>query len=192
MPATPWAAVTRPDDGCYVRGLYLEGARFEEWLMPVNQFGGMHTGPAELVTVLPFSSVKDYDDYVTRLQTLPGVLDQAVALMRAGMAKGLMPPKFLLPKVAKQADDIATPAPAESVFAGPLKKFPAEVPEADRARVRAACLAAIRDKVNPTRPSRSSCGPSTPRTGAPRTASGRCRSPPSGTRSRSRKRPRPP
>ncbi len=129
--------------------LDLEGARFEDWLMPVNQFGGMHTGPAELVTVLPFSSVKDYDDYVTRLQTLPAVLDQAVALMRAGMAKGLMPPKILLPKVAKQADDIASPAPAESVFAGPLKKFPAEVPEADRVRLRAACLAAIRDRVNP-------------------------------------------
>lgn len=27
--------------------LRLEGARFEDWLMPVNQFGGMHTGPAE-------------------------------------------------------------------------------------------------------------------------------------------------
>ena len=52
--------------------LVLEGARFEDWLMPVNQFWGMHLGPAELVTTLPFTSVKDYEDYVTRLRTLPG------------------------------------------------------------------------------------------------------------------------
>jgi uncharacterized protein (DUF885 family) len=129
--------------------LQLEGARFEEWLMPVNQFGGMHTWPAELITVLSFSSVKDYDDYVTRLQTLPSVLDQAVALMRAGMAKGLMPPKFLLAKVARQAEELAAPGPAASVFAGPLQKFPAQVPESDRVRLRAAGLAAIADKVNP-------------------------------------------
>ncbi len=129
--------------------LTLEGARFEEWLMPVNQFWGLHTGAAELVTVLSFSSVKDYEDYIARLQTLPAVLDQGVALMRAGMAKGLMPPKALLPKVAKQAEDIAAPAPAASVFAGPLKKFPDAVPEADRIRLRAACLAAIGDQVNP-------------------------------------------
>jgi uncharacterized protein (DUF885 family) len=129
--------------------LVLEGARFEDWLMPVNQFWGAHLAPAELVTTLPFTSVKDYEDYVTRLRTLPGVLDQAAALMRAGMAKGLMPPKFLLGKVARQADDIAAPLPKASAFAAPLKAFPAAVPEADRARLRAACLAAIRDQVNP-------------------------------------------
>jgi uncharacterized protein (DUF885 family) len=129
--------------------LNLEGARFEDWLMPVNQFWGLHTGPAELVTTLPFTSVKDYDDYVTRLRTLPAVLDQGVALMRAGMAKGLMPPKFLLPKVAKQAEDLAAPAPAASVFAAPLKKFPDAVPQADRDRLSKAILAAISDRVNP-------------------------------------------
>jgi uncharacterized protein (DUF885 family) len=129
--------------------LFLEGARFEDWLMPANQFWGAHLAPAELVTTLPFTSVKDYEDYATRLRTLPGVLDQAIALMRTGMAKGLMPPKFLLGKVARQADDIAAPSPTASAFAAPLKAFPAAVPEADRARLRAACLAAIRDQVNP-------------------------------------------
>jgi len=127
----------------------LDGARFEDWLMPVNQFWGMHTGPAQLVTTLPFDTVKDYEDYLTRLRTLPGVLGQAIALMRAGMAKSLMPPKFLLGKVAKQADDIAAPAPATSPFAAPLKKFPDAVPEVDRKRLRDACLTAIRDQVNP-------------------------------------------
>jgi uncharacterized protein (DUF885 family) len=129
--------------------LNLEGARFEGWLMPVNQFDGAHIDMPQLVSVLPFTSVKDYDDYVTRLATLPAVMDQVVTLMRAGMAKGLMPPRILLGQVATQADAVAQPAPEDSAFAAPLKKFPEAVPEADRTRIRAAMLAAIRDKVNP-------------------------------------------
>ncbi|HEY3818194.1 MAG TPA: DUF885 family protein [Polyangiaceae bacterium] len=129
--------------------LALEGARFEDWLMPVNQFDSPHLNMAELVSLLPFTSVKDYDDYLTRLRTLPVVLDQVVVLMRAGMAKGLIPPKILLGKVAQQADDVAAAAPEASAFAAPLRSFPAAVPEVDRVRIRAACLAAIKGEVNP-------------------------------------------
>ena len=129
--------------------LDLSGEKFERWLMPANQFSGLHIGLAELVPQLPFSSVKDYDDYMKRLQTLPGVLDAVAANMRLGMSKGLMPAKILLGKVARQAEDIAAPPPAESPFAAPLKTFPAAVPEADRARLRAGCLAAIEQQINP-------------------------------------------
>jgi uncharacterized protein (DUF885 family) len=129
--------------------LTLEGARFEDWLMPVDQFFGRHLDLAKLVPSLEFASTKDYEDYLARLRTLPDVLDRNVALMRAGMAKGLMPPKLLLSTVAKQAEDIAAPAPEKSAFAAPLKSFPAAVRELDRARLKAACLAAIRDRVNP-------------------------------------------
>jgi uncharacterized protein (DUF885 family) len=117
--------------------------------MPVNQFSSPHIEMPELVSQLPFTSVKDYDDYVARLVSLPAVLDQVLAVMRAGMAKGLMPPRILLGQVATQADSIAAPLPEDSAFAVPLKTFPAGVPEADRARLRAAVVAAIRDKVNP-------------------------------------------
>jgi uncharacterized protein (DUF885 family) len=129
--------------------LGLEGARFEGWLMPETQQEGWHLFLPELASLLPFTSVKDYDDYVTRLRAVPVVLGQVTALMRAGMAKGLMPPKILLGKIATQAGEIGAAAPDASAFAGPLKTFPAAVPEADRARIRAACLAAIQDAVNP-------------------------------------------
>jgi uncharacterized protein (DUF885 family) len=129
--------------------LELGGARFEEWLMPVNQSQGVHIDLAQFVSLVPFDTVKDYDDYVTRLRALPAVLDQAVVLMRSGVAKGLEPPRILLGKVASQADAIAAPMPEESAFAAPVKKFPAAFSEADRARLRAAVLAAVHDQVSP-------------------------------------------
>jgi uncharacterized protein (DUF885 family) len=66
------------------------------------------------------------------------------------MAKGLMPPKYLLGKVVQQSVDIAAPAPEASAFAAPLKTFPAAVQPADRKRIRAAVLAAIKDQVDPS------------------------------------------
>jgi uncharacterized protein (DUF885 family) len=76
-----------------VRGLQeqLDNARFEAWLMPVNQSGGIHIGLPSLVPSLPFATVKDYDDYVVRLTKLPGVLDGSIALMRHGLSKRLVP-----------------------------------------------------------------------------------------------------
>jgi len=128
----------------------LDNAKFENWLMPVDQFGGVHIGLAALVTSLPFATTKDYDDYVARLNKIPTVFDQTIALMKAGLAKQLVPPTILLAQCVTQAQGLATAKPAASPFASPLKKFPAAVSKADQDRIRAAILAAIKDKVLPS------------------------------------------
>jgi uncharacterized protein (DUF885 family) len=127
----------------------LEGARFKPWEMPVNQFNGIHIDAPQLVSVLSFENVKDYEDYITRLKLLPRLFDQTIEQMRKGMAAGRMPPKILLEKVVTQADGIATTAPEQSPFIHPFDKFPDAISEADRKRLRAAGLAAVRDSVTP-------------------------------------------
>jgi len=127
----------------------LEGARFKPWEMPVNQFNGIHIDTPQLVSVLSFENVKDYEDYITRLKLLPRLFDQTIEQMRKGMAAGRMPPKILLEKVVTQADGIATTAPEQSPFIHPFDKFPDAISEADRKRLRAAGLAAVRDSVTP-------------------------------------------
>ena len=49
----------------------LEGARFKPWEMPVNQSSGIHIDAPQLVSILSFENVKDYEDYITRLKLLP-------------------------------------------------------------------------------------------------------------------------
>jgi uncharacterized protein (DUF885 family) len=130
-------------------GMTLAGARFKPWEMPVNQFSGIHIDAPQLVSVLSFESVKDYEDYIARLKELPRLFDQNVAQMRKGMADGLMPPKILLDQVVTQANGLATTPVEQSPFAHPFDKFPDAVPEADCKRLRDAGLAAIRDGVIP-------------------------------------------
>jgi uncharacterized protein (DUF885 family) len=128
----------------------LEGARFKPWEMPVNQFSGIHIDAPQLVSVLSFESVKDYEDYITRLKLLPVLFDQTTEQMRKGMAAGLMPPKILLEKVVTQANGIATTPVDQTPFVHPFDKFPDAISEADRKRLREAGLAAVKDSVLPT------------------------------------------
>jgi uncharacterized protein (DUF885 family) len=127
----------------------LEGARFKPWEMPVNQFNGIHIDAPQLVSILSFESVKDYEDYITRLKLLPRLFDQNIVQMRKGTADGLMPPKILLEQVVTQSNGIAITDAEKSPFAHPFDKFPDGIPEADRKRLREAGLAAIRGSIIP-------------------------------------------
>ena len=128
----------------------LEGNKFKNWEMPVTQFGGIHINAPQLVALLPFDTVKDYDDYIARLRKLPRSFDQTITLMRKGMAEGLMPPRILLEQVVDQSAGIAAKKPEENPFyAVPSGKLPAAFSEADKTRLRAAMLDAVTKSVIP-------------------------------------------
>ncbi len=127
----------------------LEGAKLKPWLMPVNQISGIHLLVAQFPSLLTFTTVKDYDDLITRYKKLPRSFDQTIDHMRAGMAAGLMPPKFLLEKVAAQVDGLVSTPAEKSPFAAPLEKFPKEIPAAEQTRIREQMLAAINGSLLP-------------------------------------------
>lgn len=129
--------------------MQLEGARFKPWEMPVDQQNGVQIWLPELVAVLSFQSVKDYEDYISRLRQIPRVLDQTITQMRKGMDDKLMPPRFLLEKVVEQCKTVASQAPEASTFAPPFSNFPKDISAADQKRLREAGLAAIKEAVLP-------------------------------------------
>jgi uncharacterized protein (DUF885 family) len=129
--------------------LQLEGARFKSWEMPVSQMDGIHIFLPMLASFTSFDTVKDYSDYIARLSQVSRAIDQTIALMRQGMQDGLMQPRFLLDKVAEQADAVAALTPANSPFAQPFLKFPKSLADGDQQRLRQQGLDVIRDSVAP-------------------------------------------
>jgi uncharacterized protein (DUF885 family) len=127
----------------------LDGARFKSWEMPVDQQNGVQVWLPQLVLVLSFQSVKDYEDYIARLNQVPRLLDQTTIQMRKGMADNLMPPKFILEKVAVQSENLAKDTPDKSPFSQPFAKFPDSISAADQNRLKDAGSAAVRDSVLP-------------------------------------------
>ncbi|MEA2417735.1 MAG: hypothetical protein QOI58_4392 [Thermoanaerobaculia bacterium] len=128
----------------------IENIGLNEWEMAVTQISGIHLFAAQLPSLLPFATTKDYDDYAKRLRNFPKQMDDTIANMRKGIRDRLMPPQFLLEKVVKQASGIAAQEPDKTPFAEPLAKFPDAVPEAERARLRTEIVDAIRTSVLPS------------------------------------------
>ena len=128
----------------------LEGARFKPWQTPVDQQNGIHLLLPQLVNILSFQSVKDYDDYISRLNQVPRLMDQTVIQLRNGMNEKRMPPKFLLGKVADQASNLASDTPDKSPFAQPFSNFPKTFSESDQKRLKDSGISAIRDSVLPS------------------------------------------
>ncbi|MFT4198131.1 MAG: DUF885 domain-containing protein [Pseudoxanthomonas sp.] len=107
----------------------VERQRFHEWQQPIGHQGGVQTldGIAE---VLPFATAKDYQDWIARLQALPVLVDQTIALMGQGVAAGNVPPKVLMQRVPAQIALQVVDDPARSPFYRPFNHFPDAIPDA--------------------------------------------------------------
>ncbi|MEN8406674.1 DUF885 domain-containing protein [Acinetobacter seifertii] len=117
--------------------------------MPFNQMWGLHLQFPGFISSIPFDNAKQYQDYIARLKLIPLILDQGIQLAKQGQKDGLMPPKYLIEKVAKQINSIATPAGKDSVFASPLKQFPNNISKAEQERLSREILQAIDQNVRP-------------------------------------------
>ncbi|WP_284115814.1 DUF885 domain-containing protein [Acinetobacter pittii] len=117
--------------------------------MPFNQMWGLHLQFPGFISSIPFNNAKQYQDYISRLKQIPLILDQGIQLAKQGQKDGLMPPKYLIEKVAKQINSIAVPAGADSVFASPLKQFPKNISKAEQERLSREVLQAIDQNVRP-------------------------------------------
>jgi uncharacterized protein (DUF885 family) len=127
----------------------LRGYQLKLYEMPLDQMSGIHLQLAGFVSSIPFDNTKEYEDYLARLKAVPKGFDQVTEVARQGLRDRMMPPKYLLEKVAVQIDSIGKPAGMDSVFAEPLKHFPKSVSAADQKRLHDEILAAIDDDVRP-------------------------------------------
>ncbi|ADW68825.1 protein of unknown function DUF885 [Granulicella tundricola MP5ACTX9] len=126
-----------------------EGARAKAWEMPVTQAGGVQVVLPGLAASLSFETVKDYDDWITRLKKIPDQIRQATEDMMAGIDERRVQPVAVLEMAEKQTEDLAGQKPEESVFARPLKRFSASIGAAERKRITDETLDAIQDDVLP-------------------------------------------
>ena len=124
-------------------------ARLKGWELPIGQSHGIHTDLPAMAANFPFETVKDYDDYISRLHKVPATLRQASENLLRGIDDHRVQPASILEKAVAQTEELANQAPEASPFAAPLKRFPALIPAADRKRISAELLEAIQTDVLP-------------------------------------------
>lgn len=127
----------------------IAGDRFPTELLPITQQSGIHQDFAILSTVTPFRNAKDYRDYLARLNAFPRAIGQTIALMERGREKGWTLPADPIRGVPAAIQAQLHDSPEKSIHWQPFEKFPEEVPEAERERLRAEGRRAIAEAVIP-------------------------------------------
>jgi uncharacterized protein (DUF885 family) len=131
----------------------IEGFRFPSHLIPVNQFYSVPNSFAQLGSgngLHPFESVKDYEDFLGRINGFVAWTDQAIVNMREGIAKGYTLPKVLVERTLPQLAAQLVERPEDSLYWGPIANLPASFSEAERQKLTAAYRGAITNQVIPS------------------------------------------
>lgn len=100
----------------------LDAAAFKPWQAPITQQNGPHISAPQWADSLSFTQREHYEDYLARLRAFPNYIDQTIANMRAGLANGQTPPRFVLRAVPDQAAAQATPAHRADPASHPMYK----------------------------------------------------------------------
>lgn len=127
----------------------LEGARFPAELMPLTQLNGVQQDAARILEISPRYTVRDYEDMLARLEALPALVDQTLALLERGLERGITPPRITLRDVPQQVQNQMERDPRKNPLLKPFAGMPETIPVNERARLRRAAEAAVLEKVIP-------------------------------------------
>ncbi len=127
----------------------VEGQAFATELMPIDQLDGAHLNLSQSLVFLNFQTLKDYQDYLARLEAYPLYNDQVIQLMQQGMQSGWVQVAVPLQGVPAQIQGQVFSDVQQSILYEPFKKFPDAVPASERARLQQAAQQVLSVRVMP-------------------------------------------
>lgn len=127
----------------------VEAHQYRDFLMPINQMGGLQIDLPNLVNVTPFRHSRDYDAYLDRLRAIPGYVDQTVILMKQGLEEGRVYPAVVLETVPDQIQAQFDLDPEKSPFYDPFTRMPSGMPDTLQKRYRKEALDVLQSRVFP-------------------------------------------
>lgn len=117
-------------------------------LIPIN----MRSGPQHLHSLqerIRFSSERDYQDWLQRLQRMPALLAQYRELLEEGIAQQRTQARVVMQRVPAQIDRLLAGEPAESPFYKPFRTAPEGMSESQWAALQSRAMEVIDRELNP-------------------------------------------
>lgn len=101
---------------------YLDGARWNSYfaMNNVNFLEGINADPGRLQTVMPMSTVGDFENYLERLRKRPTQIAEKIELLKIAVATGKTLNKVSVADVPSQIDGITSVDVQESPFFQPV------------------------------------------------------------------------
>jgi uncharacterized protein (DUF885 family) len=95
----------------------VDGAPFEEFAFPLEQFAGVNVDLVNSLTVgHPLLTEKDAENYLARLAQVQDRMGEAIAVADRLVGNGLFPPRFIVRATIAQMQQFVEPPPAGNPF----------------------------------------------------------------------------
>jgi len=114
----------------------LDALDIDTYLLRVGQMNGFQNSVFTVVDRMPSFTVKDCENIIARLRAVPAYVDQNIAIMNEAIARGYTQPKIVSDLVIAQLTAQLQPDAATTPLLLFLKKMPANIPQAERERLR--------------------------------------------------------
>ena len=132
----------------------IERYAYHPEYIPFTQFGGL---PLDFPLLgsgegsQPFKTVKDYEDWLKRMEKFPEWMTTAEGNFREGMKNNFVLPKKLVVKMIPQmnAEELTSSDFDTNIFYGPVKKFPKNFSSAQKEKLTAAYKEVVSKKIVP-------------------------------------------
>jgi uncharacterized protein (DUF885 family) len=130
-----------------------EREKFHFEYMPFTQFDGY---PGSLPSLgsgksfQPFKTVKDYENWLKRIEGFKQWADTAIANFDKGIAIGMVLPKTLVVKMIPQLEAQTATDTLKNIFYEPVRNMPASFSEKEKTIIRLAYQNSINSKIIPT------------------------------------------
>ncbi|MBC7455668.1 MAG: DUF885 domain-containing protein [Massilia sp.] len=111
---------------------------FPDHLLPLDHFEhvpGTLANYAAGTGSQPLATVKQQQEYLSRLNQLPAWIDQAIVNMRVGVKQGIVQPKAIIEAMLPQFKQLQSTTPEASIYYSPVKNFPASFSATDKAQL---------------------------------------------------------
>lgn len=126
----------------------VDGHKYGWYHVPLNQRGGIQDA-SSLSAAMAFDSVKDYENWIARLNSFPRSMNQTIALLQGGVDRKIVHHRKVMSRVPAQIRRQIVNDPQLSLFYKPFLDMPDSISEGDQLRLQKQAQAAIHTKISP-------------------------------------------
>jgi len=122
---------------------------FNTYYLPITNRSGFHISFPELPERVPLNTVRDYENYISRLNGFEAYTRQHIEIMREGIRNGFTLPRIVLEGADEAIEPHIVEDPTESLLFRAFESFPEHFSQSERDRLTGEGTEAIAQSVVP-------------------------------------------
>jgi uncharacterized protein (DUF885 family) len=127
----------------------VDSSEFPDQYILIHQRGGVQQGIAETLSMMPQRNRQDFQDQLTRLTNASAYIEQNIAMLREGLAKGITPPQITLRDVPQQIRNTIPEDVNQSPLLSSFTNFPDSISDDEEAALIAEAKRIITEQLYP-------------------------------------------